>query len=310
MRRDGLDAERAEDEREDERRRRVAVVDDDPELALADRVLVEGLEQLLRIDLARPHRIVDVADAVACRTPELAAVEVLLDLLLELGRQLDARLLVEADRDHLGVDRGEADVEAGRVVVRLQQVPPDRARKHAEVGDADARRVEPGDHRALDHPARGGRLAAGHDPRAPGKRRSQRDRELRHDLGRQVDVDEARDAVALEEPRRDTGLPDQVLVDLRAALDLLVRVDAHAGHEDALLADLDLVAERHALLQARVGADVARAADDRALDQAPRPMCVEASITERVGARALAERDARGRGPSTAPTWASGAMRQ
>ena len=85
VRRDHLDAERAEHEREHERCRRVAVVDDDPEVALADRVLVERLEQLLGVDLAGPHGIVDVADAVACRTAELAAVEVLLDLLLELA---------------------------------------------------------------------------------------------------------------------------------------------------------------------------------------------------------------------------------
>src|SRR5205085_4317993 len=59
VRGDGLDAERAEDEREHERRRRVAVVDDELEPALADRLDVEAREQIGRASLRdRRKRIV------------------------------------------------------------------------------------------------------------------------------------------------------------------------------------------------------------------------------------------------------------
>ncbi len=54
---------------------------------------------------------------------------------------------------------------------------------------------------------------------------------------------------------------------LRAGLDLLVRVDPHAGQHDALGADRHLVADRHALVNPRVRADVARPADHGALDE-------------------------------------------
>ena len=70
-----------------------------------------------------------------------------------------------------------------------------------------------------------------------------------------------------EQARRRARLPDQALVDLRAGLDLLVGVDPDAGHDDALRAERHVVADRDALVDAHVRADVAGAADDRALDE-------------------------------------------
>ena len=54
-------------------------------------------------------------------------------------------------------------------------------------------------------------------------------------------------------------------MDLRAVLDLLVRVDAHARVDHRLVAERDVVADRDALVHARVQAHVAAAAQDRAL---------------------------------------------
>ena len=62
---DRLDVQRTEDDREHERGRRVAVVDDDPVRPAADRLLVERLEQVLRVALAGAHRVVHIADRVA-----------------------------------------------------------------------------------------------------------------------------------------------------------------------------------------------------------------------------------------------------
>src|SRR5580765_3645522 len=56
-------------------------------------------------------------------------------------------------------------------------------------------------------------------------------------------------------------------MDLRAGLDLLVRVDPDARVDDALGADRHLISDRHALVQAGMRAKVARAAEDRALDR-------------------------------------------
>src|SRR5881392_2327036 len=167
VRADRLDADRAEDERQHERGRGVAVVDDDPEAARLDGPPVQRREQVLGVALADPCRIGHAADGVERGTSQLVAREVLLDLLLEPGGELNSRLLVEADLEHLGIGVADADVEARVVAVGLQQVPADRRREHAQVGDVDSSRVEAGDHRALDQPAGGGRLTARDYARTP-----------------------------------------------------------------------------------------------------------------------------------------------
>ena len=82
-------------------------------------------------------------------------------------------------------------------------------------------------------------------------------------------------------------------MDLRAGLDLLVRVDADAREDDALGADRHLVADRDSLVEPRVRAQVARAADDRALDDRA-ASDVSARLDDRaLDARALAQRRVR-----------------
>ena len=139
MRGHGLDTEWPEQERQDERRSREAVVDDEPEAPRADRLDVEAVEQVLRVGLAHPRRIADRADVAEADAAELAAREVLLDLLLERRRELDARLLEELDLHDFRIGLARADVEAGLVALGLQQVARDRRRQHPQVGD-----VEPG----------------------------------------------------------------------------------------------------------------------------------------------------------------------
>ena len=197
-----------------------------PRARIASRVEVG--EQVARVALARARRIGDRADVAERDAAELLAREVLLDLLLHRGRERDARALEEADLHRLRIGRRRADVERGVVALRLQQVLADRRRQRAQVGDVHAGRVEAGDERALDHPVGGRALAARDDARAALQRGAERGAEAQRDLGREVDVDEADDAVLREDARRAARLPDQALVDLRAVLDLLVRVDAHA----------------------------------------------------------------------------------
>src|ERR687888_1643170 len=122
MRRDRLDADGAEQERQDEGSGREPVVDDDPEPTLPNRLYIEGLEQILCVPLTHAGRIRNRADLSVRHAPELLTREVLLDLLLQRRRDLDARLLEEADLHHLGIGRARTDVETGVVAVRLQQV--------------------------------------------------------------------------------------------------------------------------------------------------------------------------------------------
>src|SRR5919108_2744858 len=60
MRGDGLDTERPQEQRQDERGRRVAVVDDDPEAPAADRFHVEACEQVVGVALAGTRGVADL----------------------------------------------------------------------------------------------------------------------------------------------------------------------------------------------------------------------------------------------------------
>ena len=143
------------------------------------------------------------------------------------------------------------------------------------------------------------RQAAG-DSRLP-TTRAPRGRAVPNATARRVTISGVRSTLTrpdtlslLEQARGSARLPDQALVDLRAALDLLVGVDAHAGHEHASSPTRHLVAEGDPFLQPGMCADVARAAHDRALDER-----AAADVRGRVDhgahrAGALEERGARG----------------
>ena len=244
MRGDRLDAERAEHDREDDRGRRVRVVDDDPEPARFDPVDVERPQKVVRVGLRRARGRRDLCHLVMGGPAELLPLEVLLDLLEELGRRLDPRRLEELNLHDLGVGGARTHVHACAEALALQEVAVDRGGHDVEVGDLDARGCDPGDHGALQQPARRSAVAARHHPDAALQGRPERDPDPERRLRGEVDVHEARDRVAAEEPRGEPRLPDQVPVDERAGLDLLERVDADARHDDALLADRAAVARR------------------------------------------------------------------
>jgi hypothetical protein len=161
-----------------------------------------------------------------------------------------------------GVPGGSKIVEA----LRLQEVAVDRGRHHLEVGRMDARRVDAGDERSAEEAARGGGRPARDDAVAAVERRAEGEPEAKGGLGRQVDVDPARDALHADQPRGETRLPDQVPVDEGAGLHLLEGVDPDARHDDAFLADRAVVPDSDAFVEARVRAQVAGPADDRSLD--------------------------------------------
>ena len=129
MRGDGLHSQRPEHEWEHERGCRVAVVDDDAEPPAANRLGVECRQEITGIALAG-LRVVDRPRVGGRCTSQLLPGVVLLDLLLQRRRELDSRLLEEANGDDLLVGRAEADVEAGVVVVLLQQMASHGARQH------------------------------------------------------------------------------------------------------------------------------------------------------------------------------------
>ena len=130
-----------------------------------------------------------------------------------------------------------------------------------------ARRRDAGDERALDQAAGRLRSAAGDDPRPSLQGCPEGHSQPQRRLGGEVDVDEAGHRSPAAEGRGRARLPDQVAVDLGAGLDLLERVDADARQDDALGPERTIVPDRRSLVDAGVRADVARAAEDRALDQ-------------------------------------------
>ena len=79
--------------------------------------------------------------------------EVLLDLLLQSRCERDPGLLVEPDVQRLRIGVADANVEAGIVALRLEQMAADGGGQDAQVGDVHPGRVEAGDHRPLDHSA-------------------------------------------------------------------------------------------------------------------------------------------------------------
>src|SRR6266700_2501796 len=266
VRGDRLGTEGSEHERQHVGGGRVTVVDDDPETALPNRGTVERGQQVLRVCLAHAGRIADAADGIVGSAPKLEAREILLDLFLHRRGQLDARILEEADLDDLRIRVADPDVEARVEALRLQQVAVDGGRQHPQVCHVDAGRVEPSDHRPLDHPAPGRRVAAADDPVAALQRGSQRSGEANRNLGRDVDVDQSGDALAGPQARGRARLEDQALRHLGAGFDVLVRVDPDTRIDDALGAQGHFVADRGPLLDEDVRADVAAPADDRALD--------------------------------------------
>ena len=155
--------------------------------------------------------------------------------------------------------------------LRLEDVACDCSRRDAQVGDVDAGRRETGDQRALDHAAGVRRRTARDDAIAAPESRPERGREPHRRLGREVDVHEPGGAVPAERRAGRPRLPDDVLVDLGAGLDLLERVDPDAGQDARLGPYRHLITDRDALVDANVVPKVASAPENGALHTELRP---------------------------------------
>ncbi len=214
------------------------------------------------------------------------------DLGLERGRRLDAGRLEDLDLDRLGVGVAHPDVDARGEAHRLQEVAVDGGRHHPQIVDVYPGRGDARRERSLDQAARRLGSAARDDPGAALERGTERHPQPHRRLGRQVDVDEAGERQTSARSRSGPRLPDQVPVDDRPRLDLLERIDANARHDDAVRPERAVVADRRPFLDSCVGADVARPADDGAVDD-------HASVDVALGvddgardARVVAQRDA------------------
>ncbi len=153
-----------------------------------------------------------------------------------------------------------------RALVDLHLVAIDRRQRHPQVGDRTAGRHQAGQHCPLDH-ARGGMgISARDHARAFGQHRAEGGAQPRSHIRSDVDVDQPRHAVATEDGGDSARLPDQVGADRRSGLDCLERVDLHARAEHGLLADRTLVADRHAVVQHRMGAHIHPPSQDGTLD--------------------------------------------
>ena len=297
---DRLDAERAEDERQRERGGRVAVVDRDAETAAADRLDVEGVEDVLRVALADARGVRRLPHLGERRAAELLAAEVLLDLLLK----AEVIWLPGHSKTRTWITSGSALerptwTPACRpwVLSTCRVTAAGEMRRSATCTPVD---VSPAmiARWIIRHASGEARLATTRSPRL---------RAVPSAAASRTTVSGVRSTltspVAPSRPNgrgRRPGLPDDALVDLRAGLDLLERVDADAREEARLGPDRHLVADRHALVHAHVVAEVAAAAEDRALDDRA-PAEVRADVDHAPGRHARPRGRSRpARAPSTA----------
>ena len=86
-----------------------------------------------------------------------------------------------------------------------------------------------------------------------------------HELGRQVDIDDARDAEAAEERPTSLCAPDEARPDDRARFDLLVGPDLHLRAHTGVIADDCVVADHAAFLEDHMRLQRALPTDDRAV---------------------------------------------
>ena len=217
-----------------------------------------------RVQLARPRREDDVADLVGEHAAEVLAVIEPLDPLLSRLVDVDAVGVEEADDDGLGVIPVEADDEPAPIRAGADVEPRERKRRGFEVLDVQPRRVEPDDRGALQHPGRTRRVPRSCHRRAPRQRRGVRHRDPHDELGRQVDVGEARDPSPAEERACATRLPDNRARHRGVRLDDLVGVHLYARRDHSVVADPAVVAEHRPLADVHAAAQFARSPDDGA----------------------------------------------
>ena len=268
MRRDGLDLERAQHHRQDERGGGLRVVDHDAKAARADRDGVERREEVLDVRLHGARREGDAAHLVPRRAAKLLAEEVLLHLLDEPRGGLDAGRLEDLELERLRIGAARADVPpAGRPSVFMrwrvtaagitwrsatsmpvEMIPETTARLRRRQAGGAAWLVA----------TRAPRSSA--VPSAIPIRRAVSG--VRSTLMRPV--------IESRPKSRDARRPDEVAVDERTGLDLLERVDPDARHDHRLVAERAVVADGRARAHARVRG-CRRSVRSRRLDESRAP---------------------------------------
>ena len=168
--------------RHHERGRAVGVVDHDLEPGRGDGRDVDGALEGDRVVLEGPRREADVADLGGEDPPEVLPVEQPLDLALGVLGDVGAVGVEEADDDRLRVALDEPHGEATGLARRTGDEAGDRHGRDLEVHHVDARGVEPGHHRPLEHPGRAARVTRGDDGVALAQRGAVGHRDPRREL--------------------------------------------------------------------------------------------------------------------------------
>src|ERR1700694_3653883 len=151
---------------------------------------------------------------------------------------------------------------AGDVVI-ARVVLDHRDGQLAEVDDRGAGRYHAGDHRPLDHSRGALAIAGGGHDRALGEKSREGRAQPGAALGRELDVDQADEAVGGEQPSLVVAGPDDALVHRRPRFDLLVGPDLHPRIDRAALTDDDVIADHRPVFEQAGVLDGDVAADDR-----------------------------------------------
>ena len=223
----------------------------------------QRVQEATDVGLHGPVRELELAELAVEGATEVLATVVLLDVLLTTFAEIEARRLEDLDLDHLRVPAGDAHVHPPLGAAALDLEAVDGTARHAQVADHDAGGVEAADEGPLDHPRRRMSVAARGDAGALLEHRAVSHGHVQRQLGGDVDVDEADDAVLAEQLGAAARLPDDAGVDLGAGFDRLERVDLDVGGDVRLLADDALIADGHTLAERGSRLDVAVLAEDR-----------------------------------------------
>src|SRR2546430_1107632 len=264
--RDRLDSEHVQKLREELCGRTVRVIDHDLRLRLGGLLAPRHFrEERFAVGLADAGRFEYPADVLIGNAAQVFPEEGVLHLSLLPWVHVQRLAIEELHIAPAHVERRDTHVDAARRAEAPGVEPSDRKRRLRQVGDVNARADDAAHQPALQHSARAVLVAIHRDRCTLLEGRRVGRSKAGHELGRQVDIDDARDAEAAEKRSTSLCAPDEARPNDRARFDLFVGPDLHLCAHTGMLADDRVIADHAAFLKDHTRLQRALPTDDRAV---------------------------------------------
>src|SRR6266536_5411932 len=228
----------------------VRVVHDQLRRSPADAFDVHGVDQAPDVVLAGPCREPELADVVMERPAEVVPVVRAFQPTLHRRVDLDPSLVEERDLDRGRIVGRRPDGEAADGPGRTGVEPGQLVWNQLEVVALERAGVDPGYHRPLDDPGGPCGVAARHHGGALRQHALVRQGEAEGHLGGQVHAEQPAHPALAEQPPRPSALPHDRLRDDGSGIDRLEGINLYSRVDHRALADVALVGDHHAFLQA------------------------------------------------------------